>query len=245
MAGKVLRTECGFDRQCPTIKSEGEGTLAVTGYKPGAPHVPENELTIEVPATLIPGVASLDIPDFDGYLAQVRQTPGDIVRIQTLTQYGVPSDQDFFVRYMDGRPGPTEQELLHWGNELAEDHAAGRVYRNIHVVNGPLTDYLRYQFEWAYSFNVRHGMDVRIVDVADIPSVAVLMRIGDFWVLDHQHVVLCRYDEQGRPLGTVGVDASGKHGYIAAAEMAWALATPFTNWWAAHPQYHRASAQAA
>jgi hypothetical protein len=104
---------------------------------------------------------------------------------------------------------------------------------------------LRYQFEWAYAFNVRHGMDVRIVDTAENPAVAALLRVGDFWVIEHQHVVLCRYDDQGRPLGTVGVDDSGKLGYIAAAEMAWQLGTDFTTWWVAHPQYHRATARAA
>ena len=244
---KVLRTECGFDQQCPAIKETEEGNMVrVTGYVPGKPHTPENERDVDVPPTLIPGVMSLDIPDFRAYLGKVRKPQnGDMIRVQTLRQYGAPSDQDFFVRYMDGRPGPTEEELAVWGAQLDDDRANGRAYRNLHVVDGPLGDYLRYQFEWAYAFNVRHGMDVRIVDITENPAAAALLCVGDFWVIEHQHVVLCRYDDQGHPLGTVGVDDSGKLGYIAAAEMGWQLGTDFTTWWAAHPQYHRSTVQAA
>ena len=74
---------------------------------------------------------------------------------------------------------------------------------------------------------------------------AALLLTGDYWVPEHEHVVLCRYDDQGRPLGLVRVEASGAHGYIAAADMAWRLATPFNSWWTAHPQYHRGKTRAA
>jgi hypothetical protein len=37
-----------------------------------------------------------------------------------------------------------------------------------------------------------------------------------------------------------GADAAG--GYVALAQVAWELATPFTTWWTAHPQYHRDTA---
>jgi hypothetical protein len=46
-------------------------------------------------------------------------------------------------------------------------------------------------------------------------------------------------DHYGVPQGLVEVGASGAGGFIAAGEMAWQLGTPFTEWWAAHPEYHR------
>lgn len=91
----------------------------------------------------------------------------------------------------------------------------------------------------------QHGQDVRILDVKVSPAAEVLFRTGDFWVLEHQHVVVCRYDREGRPLGTVAVDAAGAGGFLAAAELAWRVATPFTEWWNAHPQFHRTSGRAA
>jgi hypothetical protein len=246
MTSKVLRKDCGIGDDCPAIEVDDEGgDVTITGYRPGSTRVPENEVTIEVPATLVPELVSLDVPNFRAYRDSVRKTPGDIYRVQTLERYGVASDNDYFQRYLAGLPGPTEDALKAWGDELEADRAAGRVYRNLHVVNGELSDYLRYQFEVAYAYNVRHGQDVRILDAAEHPAAAALFRTGDYWVLEHQHVVLCRYDEQGRPLGTVAVEPAGAGGFITAAEMGWQLATPFEQWWAAHPHFHRASARAA
>ena len=88
-------------------------------------------------------------------------------------------------------------------------------------------------------------MDIRIVDVAEIPAVRALPRLGDFWVLNDTHVALCRYDTDGRPLGHAAVEFSMANAYWAAADMAWQLSTPFATWWAAHPRYHRATQRAA
>lgn len=244
---KVLRKlACGFGNQCPAIERPDEGGgFYVTGTDVPDDRLPAHERKVHVPDTLLPELAHLEIPDFDAYLQSVRQVPGDMYRVQTLRQYGVPSDQDFFIRYMNGGPGPTDAELAEWGAFLDGETTGGRTYRNLHVVRGPIGDYLRYQFEWAYSYNVRHGMDVRVLDVAEVPAAASLLEIGDYWVLEHQHVVLCRYDDDGRPIGTVAVEASATQGYIAAAEMAWELGTEFSSWWAAHPQYHRGTARAA
>jgi hypothetical protein len=243
MARKVLRRQCGFGKQCPGIEFEEGGDVMITGYEPGTEQTPENERTIAVPPVVVPELVALDIPDFDAWLEGVRRTPGDIYRVQTLARYG--AENEYVRRYLRGEPGPTGEELRPWGDELDADRSAGRAYRNLHVIRGPLTDELRMQFEWAYTYNVAHGQDVRIVDAAEIPAVAALQRTGDYWVVEREHVVLCRYDDEGRPQGTVGVEAAGAQGFIAAAEMAWALATPFTDWWAAHPQYHRARRQAA
>jgi hypothetical protein len=246
MVSKVLRRQsCGIGGDCPEVQIDSEGgDVKITGYKLGAKHVAENEVTIEVPATLVPELSSLDIPNFRAYRDALRKTPGDIYRVQTLSQYGVPSDDDDYQRYMHGGE-PQSPYREPWFAELREDRDAGRAYRNLHVVNGPISNYLRYQFEWAYAYNVENGQDVRILDVAEYPAGAALLRTGDYWVLEHAHVVLCRYDEEGHPLGAVAVEAAGAGGFITAAEMAWQLGTPFTAWWNSHPEFHRVVKRAA
>jgi hypothetical protein len=244
MACKVMRTTCGFGKQCPSIeRPETGGGFEVTGRLVPAPNLPPHEGKVHIPDSLLPELADLEIDDFEAYLASVRETPGDILRIQTLARY---SGEDELTRaYLAGEPAPSADELREWGEELATDAAAGRAYRNLHVIHGSLSDSLRMQFEWAYSYNVAHGMDVRIVDAGEVPAVSALRRVGDFWVLERQHVVLCRYDDDGRPHGYIRVDAGGAHGYIAAAEMGWQLGTPFKAWWDAHPEYHRQTTRAA
>lgn len=38
--------------------------------------------------------------------------------------------------------------------------------------------------------------------------------------------------------------ASSTQGYTALAELVWQMSTPFTDWWAVHPRYHRESCAA-
>lgn len=246
MTGKVLRRQsCPIGDDCPAIeRPEGGGFDVIGTYVPDE-SLPAHERRVHIPDTMLPELASLDVPNFRAYRDAVRQTPGDIYRVQTLTCYGVPSDDQDYLGYLNGAPEPTSRHREAWFAELEEDAAAGRVRRNLHVVTTPLTDYLRYAFEWGYAYNVQHGQDVRILDLTENPAGSVLLRTGDYWVLERQHVVLCRYDQEGKPLGTVAVEAAGAAGYIAAAEMAWELAAPFTDWWAAHPCFHRAKTRAA
>jgi hypothetical protein len=115
------------------------------------------------------------------------------------------------------------------------------IWRDLTVIDGPLTDYQRYGFEWVCEDAVAAGQDIRILDIAEVPATSILPRTGDFWVVEGEHVALVRYDTDGRHLGEVAVDNSCAHGYVAAAEIAWQLATPFTEWWTAHPEHRRAS----
>ena len=47
-------------------------------------------------------------------------------------------------------------------DRLRADTAADRRWRRVHVVELPLSDYLRYECEWGYTDNAAHGEDVRI-----------------------------------------------------------------------------------
>lgn len=111
--------------------------------------------------------------------------------------------------------------------------------RNVHIVRDPLTPYLRYQFEWCYTPNTAAGQDIRVLDMTETPAAAALLRVGDLAVVEGRHVVRLRYDPDGSYQGAVTVGDDTAVGYIALAEVAWNLATPFTTWWAEHPQYHR------
>jgi hypothetical protein len=243
MARKVLRRQCGWGKQCPGIEITEGGDVEITGYEPGAEQTAENERTIVVPPTVVPELVSLDIVDFDSWLDARLRSPGHMLRVQTLQRYGA---EDEYVRaYHEGRPGPADDELAAWGAELDAHRLADQEYCNLHVINGPLSREMQMQFGWAYTYNAAHHMQVRILDVAEHPSAAALLRLGDFWVVEREHVALCRYDADGRPLGTVEIEAAGAAGYRAVAEMGWHLSTEFEVWWAAHPGYHPAARRAA
>lgn len=236
---KVLRdAQCRVGTTCPRIEPV-EGGYDIVGTEIPDQRIAATERKVRVPATMLPELANLDIEDFAAWLSQRRKAPGDMLRIQTLDAYEVESDGGDFAAYLQGGAGPISPDREPFFQQLREERARGMVWRDLTVVNGPLTDYQRYGFDWVCGDAVAAGQDIRVLDIAQTPAAAVLLRLGDFWVVEGDHVALVQYDADGRYLGEVAVENQSAHGYAAAAEMAWQLATPFTEWWAAHPEYRR------
>lgn len=238
---KVMRSElCRVGSECARI-DRVDGGYEVVGTDVPDSSLPAHERKVRVPDTMLPELGALDIQNFKAWLAQHRRAPGDMIRIQTLDSYAVPSDDADFAGYLNGDPAPTSPYREPFFQQLRDERGKGMVWRDLTVVNGWPTDYQRYGFEWVCEDSVAAGQDIRVLDLAEQPVASVLLDTGDFWVVEGRHAVLVRYDEQGRHLGEVAVEDSGAFGYVAAAELAWQLGTPFTEWWAAHPEYRRAS----
>jgi hypothetical protein len=234
---RVRTVDCGTGDDCPAIDRMSNGDFAITGYRPGEARIPANELTIEVPGTLLPELADRRLASITDWILQ-HQTR-DLIRIETLDRYDVASDDDDFHRYVRGDDAPRSAAREPWYERLRAEAAAGRRRRRVWVGRTPLGPYPRYEMEWCFTHNVRAGEDIRVLDVAAVPTGAPLIRTGDFYVADGEHIACHRYDVQGRVAGSVAVDPGSAAPYVALAEMAWTMATPFLDWWAAHPQFHR------
>lgn len=239
MARQLVRIRvqsCGNGDECPALDRRPEGGIEVTGTRIDRPGLPDHEAVVLVPDATIPDAAALVVPNLGRYIADRHRT--DLLRVQTLDRYEVASDGADFERYLRGDAEPEAPGKQDWLAKLREDASNGKLRRNVHVVRAPLSAYLRYQFEWCYTYNVAAGQDIRILDVTTVPA-EPLLRVGDFTVVEHEHVVRSRYDSAGRFIGAV--EATADAGYGALAEIAWQLATPFSEWWLAHPEYHRGS----
>jgi hypothetical protein len=236
---KVLRdAACPVTKVCPQIK-QVEGGFEIVGTNIPDDTIPDYERRVLVPATMLPELADLSIPDFEAWLAARRKTPGDMLRVQTLPQYAVPTDDADYAGYLNGSAGPTSSYREPFFQELRDEAARGMVWRNLVVLDGDPTPYQAYANEWVYTYSDKAGQDIRILDIAENPAASTLLRTGDYWVVEHRHVALVRYDDDYSHQGEVAVEDTSATGYIAAAEMAWQLGTPFAQWWAAHPQYRR------
>ena len=157
----------------------------------------------------------------------------DLVRIETLDRYDVESDDEDFRRYVRGDDVPRSAAREPWYQRLREETGQGKRRRRVWVGRTPLGPYPRYD-------NIRAGEDIRILDVTELAAGESLLRTGDFYVADGMHVARHLYDDRGQVQGSVAVGTDSAGAYVALAEVAWRLATPFTEWWAARPQYHRA-----
>lgn len=160
-------------------------------------------------------------------------------RLETLDAYEVPSDGGDPARYLRGEPDPDPERKGAWLTRLREERAAGKARQRVHVLTGPLTNYLRYECEWGYVPNVAVGEDVRILDLAERPRPAELDIDHDFWLLDDEVAIRMYYDDAKRFTGAEVVAEAELPRYRAARDAALAAAEPFTDYWQRHLEYHR------
>ena len=160
-------------------------------------------------------------------------------RLEVRDNYAVASDGGDFARYLAGEDLPDAARKSVWLDELRADTAAGKRWQWVHVVRGPLSDYLRYAFEWGYAVNIHAGADVRVLDLAEQPRPAAIPD-EDFWLLDAEAVLIMHYDDQGRFLGAKTAVQAELPRYRHARDAAWEAAEPFADYWARHPEFHRA-----
>jgi hypothetical protein len=163
-----------------------------------------------------------------------------LFRLETLDHYDVATDDQDFHRYLAGEPAPEASCKEEWLQVLRAEAAAGKHSRRVHVVTGPLSDYLRYEFEWGYVYNAAAGEDIRILDLSGrrLAGAGPLLH-QDFFIIEDEWVLRMQYDHAGRYIGTAVVTGETVAGYVELREAIWDAAQPFAPWWSAHPEYWR------
>lgn len=127
----------------------------------------------------------------------------EAVRLETLQYYDVPGDEDRQRAFREGRPLPSRPEKSTSIEIIRDATVAGKRFERIHVVDKPLSDYVRYEIEAAYPENVAAGERILIADRADDPRMDMLR--DDFVLLDgdtdHPTVIWYRYTDSGEITG--------------------------------------------
>ncbi len=121
-----------------------------------------------------------------------------VFRLETLQVYDAPAEAARRQAFAAGREGwqrPDDDESLRM---IRETTAQGIAWSRTHVVEEPLTDYLRFELA-AYHENEAAGEAVWIADRATHPELTDLNE--DFVVIDDRVGILFRYDQLGRRLG--------------------------------------------
>lgn len=162
-------------------------------------------------------------------------------RLETLDRYDVGSDGGDVARYLRGEREPERERKDAWLARLRAERAAGKIRQRVHVVQGPLSDYLRYECEWGYLPNVAAGENVAILDLAERPRPPELDVDYDFWLLDDRLAVRMHYDAGGQFVGADVLAETELPHYRSVRDAALLAAEPFSSYWSRHPQYHRAN----
>ena len=125
-----------------------------------------------------------------------------------------------------------------WAAYVARMVARGVTYHRVHVVHSPLSEYLRYEFEWGYTGYAQRGERAYILDTAEVPRPREVPDY-DFWLLDDTHIIRMHYETDGGFVGGELLPPAALPEHLRARDAALAAAVPFEAYWAAHPEYHR------
>lgn len=113
-------------------------------------------------------------------------------RLETLQEYRVPQEVERLTAFLEGRPMPPRSE------GLPEPIPAGKWFGRLHIVDLPLTDYLRFEFT-CYQDSVAAGYDVRIARRDAHPGLADLNE--EFLIIDDEIALFIRYSPDGQVIG--------------------------------------------
>lgn len=158
-------------------------------------------------------------------------------RLEVYDCYDVASDGVDYGRFLAGEAAPTPERKQPWLDHLRKEKAAGIHRYRVHVLRTPLTDYLRYECEWGYTYNSEAGEDIRILDLSEQPEPAGLVD-HDFWLIDDAYAIRMVYDGDGQFLGAELVPELLAT-YRRARDAAVTTSQPFPSWWQRHPQEWR------
>jgi hypothetical protein len=131
-------------------------------------------------------------------LALYGQAAREAFRLETRQVYAVPAESAQFRAFTEGRPLPPDPHVNRSMQVISAAASAGVRIHRVHVVDLPLTAYLRYEMT-AYGENVDAGEDIRIAVRSWHPGLAGLTE--DFVLFDGQAMVWMRYDHQGQLTG--------------------------------------------
>lgn len=167
-------------------------------------------------------------------------------RLETQQQYTVPEEADDLQRWLKGLPLPDRSvRTSPWLRRIAVTTAAGKHWSRVHVVDLPLSDYVKFEIA-GYLENAAAGEEIRIAIRSQHAELADLR--DDFWLFDsgtpESYGLAMTYDAGGHHLGNEMVtDPARLATYQQARETAWEVSMPlndFTASGASHWETHSA-----
>lgn len=150
-------------------------------------------------------------------------------RLETLDRYTIAEEQEAFRAFLAGEPWPEAHRHAPWARTVAELTGQGKRMYRVHIVNRPLSDYLRFEMAWGYHRNQEAGEEFFILDTTGRPN--PLAGVPDFWLFDEATTVTMNYSDIGEFLGAEILPEGRAAEYVELRERALADAEPFREWW--------------
>ncbi|MFL1381433.1 MULTISPECIES: DUF6879 family protein [unclassified Nocardiopsis] len=124
---------------------------------------------------------------FDDFRTQV-------FRMETLDFYDSPSERVPLANFRQGRPQDASW-LGPWSERVRSARDRGALFRRVHVVDEPLTEYLVFELTCAYPSNIRAGEEIGVLP----REIAKELHIPDedYWLFDDDRTGVMVYGDDG------------------------------------------------
>ncbi len=84
-------------------------------------------------------------------------------RLEARNEYRVPFEVEAFRLFLSGATPPHDDGDREWAELIASHRSAGRLWQKVHVVDLPLSDYVRFEVTTAYDYFSEFGEDVGMI----------------------------------------------------------------------------------
>lgn len=163
----------------------------------------------------------------DAWSAYFRDFAVSAFRLELRPVYTMPGEADELRRFLAGEK-PPDGYHYGWLDTVAGAVRAGKTMRRVRVVRRPLPDYIRYEFEWGFAYNVEAGEDIRVLDLTGRSGPT--LPDEDFWMFDDSTVVKMLYRPDGTQIGRELIEAPDLGAYRRYRDAAWEQAVPFRDY---------------
>jgi hypothetical protein len=120
-------------------------------------------------------------------------------RLETRNRYDVPFEKDSFQRFLKGERVVPDEGDREWQRLISAHRTAGRLWQKVHVVDLPLSDYLRFEIATSYDVFSPFGEEVSMIERRQ-GSVTDHFDDQDFWLFDDSVLVLMHYSDDDQVL---------------------------------------------
>ncbi|MER6916152.1 DUF6879 family protein [Streptomyces sp. NPDC000594] len=151
-------------------------------------------------------------------------------RLETLDDYSQSGSVEAYQAFVAGKPQPADFATSDWVTTVGNATRSGRRMYRVHILNRPLTEYLRFELSWGYRRNMTAGEEFFILDTTDREN--PIPDAPDFWLFDERVISAMKYDDAGKYLGSDFLDEERLATFLAYRDTAMAQAVPFPEWWA-------------
>lgn len=174
------------------------------------------------------------IPIGDEFNSMFRSFNHSAYRLETLQAYAEQSESSPFNLYCRGvKPDPSF--MADWCNMVTDHINSGRSMRRVHLVDLPLSQYMRFEVECCYRDTGRAGEEIRLLDRAKLPVGLSRAVLEDFWLFDGSTVMVNDYDQNGT-IFQARISSAPKvvEHYAGIDKQIWDLSVPFKQFYLNH-----------